>query len=329
MKTAILNEVVGDWVDEILLRYRFQPFWWIRQVDAESRQALMRRQLHQLQQDETAVILGVYPENATDLIGFAAMQPLAWDTTHFGIEIWRLNHLGIWTDSPRQVEAACALAQAVRQEAFRRGAQTIHVWMPVDAILTIHALEAVGFRTMESQVYWLFDLNRQSLPLQSTNASFRPHKPVDVEALISLARRVYTPIPDRFHADPLLPNDLCDDLYACWIRNSCNGDAADYISVIDVAGEVAGYGTLRYLDDQNGLCNMRLGQFILGAIDPDHRQRGLYDDLMCSLLAWLNDHQADIAYVGTQTNNVATQGGMVRMGWRPVCSGLSLHLWRG
>ena len=329
MKTVTLNDTANDWVDDILVHHRFQPFWWVRQVSTESQQALMRHHLLQLQQDETAVILGVYTKDTPDLTGFAAMQPLAWDTAHFGIDIWRLLYFGIWAKSARQPEAACVLAETVKREAFRRSAQTIHVWMPLDAIQTIHALESVGFRTMESQVYWLFDINRQPIPPQITNASFRPHRPDDTEALISLARRVYTPIPDRFHADPHLPTDLCDELYASWLRNSCSGEAADYISVIDVAGEVVGYGTLRYLNDQNGQCNKRLGQFILGAIDPEHRQRGLYDDMMRSLLVWLNDQQADIAIVGTQTNNIATQTGLVRMGWRPVCSALSLHLWRG
>ncbi|MCA9929637.1 MAG: GNAT family N-acetyltransferase, partial [Anaerolineales bacterium] len=278
-------------------------------------------------EEETAVMLGAFSDAA--LGGFVIMHPLAWDTAHFGINVWRLVHFGVWGSSAQQREVACALAQAAVSGATYRSVQIIHVWIPLDAIPVIHMLEAVGFRTMESQVYWLFDLQQQPLPAQQTDAVFRPHTPDDVEALVALAGRVYAPIPNRFYADPHLPTAACDDLYAKWLRNSCSGEAADYVSVIDVRGAVAGYGTLRYLDNHSGLCNVRMGQFLLGAIDPDFRQKGLYEDMMRSLLVWLADRQADVAFVGTQTNNAAAQAGMVRMGWRPVTGGLSLHCWLG
>ncbi len=329
MKTVLLNEAKNEWGSSILSGYRFQPYWWIRQVDAASRQALMWRDLQQLEQDDTVIMIGLYADQKPDMIGFAAIRPLAWDSAHFGIDVWRLAYLGTWGDAVQQQTAACVLAQAVRNEAFQRGAQTVHGWMPLDALPAIHALEAVGFQTMESQVYWLFDFNRQPVPPKKTDVHCRPYEPADRDACVALARRSYTPIPNRFHADPHLPNDLCDELYAEWISNSCKGDEADYMSVIDVEGEVVGYVTLRYLDDQDGLCNKRLGQFMLGALDPDHRARGIYDDMLRVLLVWLADHKADIAYVGTQTNNVASQIGMARMGFKPMCSGLSLHLWRG
>jgi ribosomal protein S18 acetylase RimI-like enzyme len=328
MKTKLLKDVAGDWVEDVVDNGRFRPYWWIRQVTAESQRALMQQQLSEWQQDDTAVLLGVYNGNASELTGFAAMKPLDWDTSHFGINVWRLHHLDVWGDLPQRLEAACALVAAVRQEAFRHDAQTVHVWMPLDAIHLIQALEAVGFRTMESQIYWLFDLKRQLLPPKLTEVVFRSHQPTDEAALVSLARHAYTTIPNRFHSDPNLPNDLCDELYANWLHNSCSGEAADYITVIDVDDRVAGYATLRYLNDQQGLCNVRLGQLLLGAINPAYRQRGLHDDMLRSILVWLLEQKADIAFVGTQTNNAAAQMGMARNGWRPVCSGLSLHLWR-
>jgi hypothetical protein len=309
-------------------RYRFKPYWWIRQVDEHSRCQLMERHLEQVQENDTAVILGAFTDDE-ELAGFATMNPLPWDTEHFAVDIWRVGHLGVWGEPQQQRETAGKLTQAVVRQAARHGAQALTIWEPLDAIGVIHALEAGGFRTMESQVYWLYDLQRQPLQPPKTNALFRPHTPADTEALMPLARRVYTPIPDRFHADPHFPTAVSDDLYARWLHNSCTGEAADYISVLEVDGEVVGYATLRYLDDQAGLCNVHMGQFLLGAIEPRYRQAGgVYDDLLRSLLVWLVDRHADLAFVGTQTNNAAAQCGMARMGWRPVCGGLSLHFWQ-
>ena len=325
MKIFDLKHSQTAWKEEIVNHYRFLPYWWVRQVDQVSLQRLMRHHLEQMIAEETAVILGA--DQQSTLTGFASMHPLQWDSEHFGFRVWRLPHVGVWGTEQQQQETAHAITEAIVKTAVQQEVQTIHLWQPLDAMHVVHALENAGFCTMESQVYWLFNLKRQSLPAQQTSAKFRPHRPEDEAELVTLASRVYAPIPNRFYADPHLPTDACDALYEKWLRNACKGEAADYISVIDVDGKVAGYGTLRFLDDQNGLCNVRMGQFLLGAIDPAFRQRGLYDDMMRSLLVWLLEQKADIAFVGTQTNNAAAQAGMVRMGFRPVTSGLSLHLW--
>lgn len=317
-----------SWADAIFQSYPLLPYWWIRSVSAESRQRLMQQALDETLADANALLLGVV-DRANDLTGFAAAQRLAWDSDHFGLEVWRMTHLGAWGDDDARQEAACALSRALVQQARRRGAHTIHTWLPLDDLPLIHVLEDVGYRVMESQVLWLFDLNRQPLPPLTSTAVIRAHCPEDTEAIIDLARRVYTPIPDRFHADPHLPDAACDALYAAWMRNSCRGEAADYIAVVDMEGAVAGYGSLRYLGDQDGRCNVRIAQFLLGALDPAYRRQGAHDDMMIHMLAWLKEQGTDVAYVGTQTNNIAAQAGMVRQGWRPVRGGLSLHVWLG
>lgn len=327
MNIVDLTEMAADWQSDILARYPFQPYWWIRQVNRQSQQNLMRRQLQKQVGNETAVILGAYANGEPTLTGFATMAPLAWDTEHFGINVWRVSNLGVWGSPSQQRKAAGTLAQKLVHEARQQHAATLHALATLNDLTVIHALEHAGFRIMESQVFWLFDLQHQPIPEPKTTATFRPHRPADVEILVSLARQVYTPIPNRFHADPHLPQAACDDLYAKWLRNSCSGEVADYISVIEVDGKVVGYGTLRFLDDQDGLCNVRLGQFMLGAIDPSFRQKGLHDDLLRSMLVWLKEHKTDVAFVGTQSNNAAAQSGMARMGWRPVSAGLSLHAW--
>ncbi len=314
--------------DTIVEQYRFKPFWWVRQIDSASQSRLMRRHLEQMRETATAVILGAYSQHDLELCGFVTLSPLVWDSEHFGVSVWRVGHLGVWGDLALQRETACALVHSLVSRAYSVGAQTLFVWIPLDAICVIHALESVGFHVMESQVYWAFDLKGQTLPLPKTDAVYRAHTLADTESLVALARRMYTHIPDRFHADPQFPVAASDELYARWLYNSCTGEAADHILVLDVNGRVAGYSTMRFLDDQAGLCNIRMGQLLLGAIEPEFRQKGLYDDLLRSSLLWLQSVQADLAFVGTQSNNIMAQMGMARSGWRPVCGGLSLHFWQ-
>lgn len=322
------NDWQPRWADAIHHGYRFPPYWWLRSVSPQSRRQLMQQELDNHAADGDAMLAGVLDKKG-ELTGFAAAQRLMWDSDHFDLEVWRLTHLGVWGSAPAQREAACALCEWIVQQARRRGADTIHTWIPLDDLPVIHVLEDSGFRVMESQVLWLFDLTRQPLPPRRTTAVVRPHRSQDQEAIIDLARRVYTPIPDRFHADPHLPQAACNELYAAWMRNACRGEAADFVAVVEIDGVLAGYGSLRYAGDREGLCNVRIAQFLLGALEPAFRRSGAYDDMMTGMLEWLQFQGADAAYVGTQTNNIAAQAGMARQGWRPVRGGLSLHLWLG
>ncbi len=318
---------VADWKQAIVNHYAFPPYWWIRGVSAESRQALMNRELDEALTIEKAYIAG-YVSDEGDLLGFVQMRWMEWDTSHFGVEIWRLDHLGVWSDLGQRRTVAEALARAVVQSVCERGGETIQTRVAIDNLPAIHALEGAGFRTVEVLTTWLFDFARSSLPAKRQPEMARDFVPTDTEELIELARAVYTPIPDRFHVDPHL-SSRASDLYAEWIRNSCSGKLADHIAVAESDGRVIGYATMKYHGDHDGLCNARIGQLGLGAMMPEFRNRGLVSDLVIHNLEWLDRHQADYVYVGTQGNNIPPQRLWLRVGFKPATTALALHFWAG
>jgi GNAT superfamily N-acetyltransferase len=201
--------------------------------------------------------------------------------------------------------------------------------MSMDDIVVIHALEAIGFRTMDVLVTWIFDFSGAPMPDLCLEDGFqvRGYQPGDEVALTRLASLANSRhMPNRFRADPHFQVEACDELYRQWMLNSISMELADYISVIEFEGRVVAYSSLKYQGDMDGLCNVRLSQPLLGAVVPEMRNRGLGSQALIHNLKWLED-KTDIVHVGTQANNIAAQSVWANLGFRPARSGPSMHLW--
>jgi GNAT superfamily N-acetyltransferase len=316
----------AHWKQVVLRQYTFLPYWWIRAVTTESRRALMNQDLDAALATDKTCLLG-YTSDGGDLLGFAHMRWLAWDTDHFGFEIWRLEHLGVWNGASRRQAITEALVQGLIRAACEQGCQSIQARIPVDNLLAVHCLEDAGFRTMEITTTWLFDLAQSPIPPKRYPELVRDFEPGDTEALIELAGSVYAPIPGRFRVDPHLSSRASNELYAEWVRNSCSGQLADHIAVAESDGRAVGYATMKYFGDHDGLCNARMAQLLLGGMSPDFRNRGIVADLVIHNLEWLHRRQADFSFVGTQGNNIPPQRVWLRVGFKPAMMSLSLHYW--
>jgi RimJ/RimL family protein N-acetyltransferase len=318
------TQPVAQWKQTVIDHYRFAPYWWLHSVTPASRQALMSQELDKALAAEKTHLWGCVSDEG-DWGGFAQMRWLEWDTNHFGFETWRLDHLGTWGNSPRTV--AQALVQKIVQVAREQGYQNLQARIPIDDLPTIHALEEAGFQTMEILNTVIFEFAKTPILPKRTPGLVRDFGLADTEALVELARIAYTPTPDRFHVDPHLAPKVSNELYAEWMRNSCSGQLADHISVAESDGKAIGYITTRFLGDHGGLCNIRIGQWLLGALAPDFRSQGLIEDVVSHGLEWLNRRQADICFFGTQVNNFPSQRAALRVGFRPAMTAVTLHYW--
>lgn len=314
------------WREALLAEYAFPHYWWLRGVTPESRRQLMDAELATALTGTHTLVLGCSDE-AGDLQGFVTARHLEWDSQHFGHNIWRVDHVGVWGDYELRVRSADALVEAATAELTAQGVDCIQARIPVDNLDAVHCLEAHGYRTMEALTTWQLDLHRIPLPAQQRPDRARDSEPGDTEALVALARSVYTPTPDRFHVDPYLSSRASDELYAEWMRNSCTGKMADHISVAHDNGHIIGYATSLYHGDHDGRCNLRVGQLMLGGVEPAYRNQGVITDLIIRELEWMKSRDGDYCIVGTQVNNIASQIGWLKAGFRPGTASLTLHRW--
>jgi GNAT superfamily N-acetyltransferase len=152
-------------------------------------------------------------------------------------------------------------------------------------------------------------------------ASVRPCRPAEAETVRALARRSFRGYVDHYHADPRLPREACDEVYADWAYRSCvDRSVADEVLVAEAAAGIVGFAALRMSapGEADGM---------LFGVDPEARGRGVFGALVAAFLAWAERRHARSATYATQLANPATHRTLARCGFAIERSHLTFHQW--
>jgi dTDP-4-amino-4,6-dideoxy-D-galactose acyltransferase len=199
------------------------------------------------------------------------LEVLPWDSEFFGFRIGRLR--------------AESLTPALASDAKR--------WCRANDVSCLYFLGAgeptddpEGFRMVDERVTFRWDAQL----VEGTSESVRAFEPADLEQLETIARCSHRDT--RFYHDPEFARERCDDLYATWIRRSCQGWADAVMVAID-QGRPAGY--LTCTGNSIGLV----------AVAEGTRGRGLGKQLVTAAQRYLYASGAAYAEVVTQGRNQA------------------------
>lgn len=215
---------------------------------------------------------------------------MAWDTEFWGVRVGRatrLDGLSEWAVA-NTVGLVCLLVDA-------------------DKPHEIQAAEERGFRIMDVRV--TLDTRTRARP-----SSVRLARVEDISRLCAIARHAF-PL-TRFYADPSLPNERCDDLYAEWTRSLCAG-GADIVLVADRDGQPVGYVTVNLDGDTS--------EIGLIAVASDFRGQGVGYELVRGALDWAFTRDAKEMTVVTQGRNVGALRTFEGCGFRVANTSLWLH----
>jgi len=194
------------------------------------------------------------------------------------------------------------------------------IWLLVDADRPEEAqrAEEAGFRMMDVRV----TLERTAVAAPGLTTVARMAA-TDLDAAVGIARGAHRIT--RFYADPLLPDDRCDDLYESWVRQSYGGwaDAVfvtrDAVSVTRSQGEAVGYVTVHVNSDT--------GSIGLIAVHERCRCLGLGRELVWAAIDHAWRRGCKTITVVTQGRNVAALRLFEGCGFRITNTSLWFHKW--
>lgn len=183
------------------------------------------------------------------------------------------------------------------------------------------AMEAAGGRLMDTLVYFARDLRRREVPSESEGVAVRVASPADAAAVCAIARESFRGYGGHYHADPRLPREQCDETYADWALRSCTErEVADAVLVAVDGAAPIGFLTLR----SSGAGEVEI---VLNGVLPERQRGGVYRALVIAALGWAKERQAVRVLVSTQVTNAAVQKVWVRLGFEPLRSHHTFHLW--
>lgn len=156
--------------------------------------------------------------NKMGIQGFAVLKYLSWDSKLFGKNMWQIAYLIAEGSYLESIRIKTNLLKAILK--YTKNIKNSHVSCRIDTsdISSIHALESVRFKLMDTIITWVF---RPTINVPRFKDIFkvRDFQKKDLEELIKLAMHSFST--NRFHLDPNIPNDKADKMYAEWIKNYC------------------------------------------------------------------------------------------------------------
>lgn len=233
----------------------------------------------------------------------------ALETSRFGIVAARVVDV---TASPEAIAAA----------AYAKGVQMLTVRVDVSNLPRVHALEAAGFRLMDTLVYYRRDLaDLPSTRRLADGVTIRQATPADVASVASVAREAFSGYVGHYHADPRLNDTEADSAYVEWAEMSTRRGSSDApVLLAEIAQAVAGFLTLR----RNSPDEMEI---VLNAVGPENQGKGLYAALVAASLSLSRKAGAERIISSTQINNYAVQRIWARLGFLHFKSVYTFHKW--
>jgi len=184
--------------------------------------------------------------------------------------------------------------------------------IPVSQVSSRVDLEKIGFRVIEGSMTF----RRTSSPRTERIVGVRKARPEDEELIASIASRTFQH--DRFHQDPLIPDEIADRLKSEWVRNFFRGHRGDVMLVCERNETVAGF-LLAVSSESNEVVIDLIGT------SPEFQNQGVGS----ALLTGLRDLTGKSIRAGTQFSNLQSVRMYVRHGFMPTSAEWTMHFHRG
>ncbi len=307
-------------ISALIAQWAFKP---VSSSVAESADAFLRaasRVIRTLQSETGAAWMMIQDDR---VMGFTSLTLLPWDSQQIGFAAARIDYLVADGGYPIQHATKRGLLKRVSNEALRRGVTHLSARVDSGDMSSLHVLEQSGFITVDSILTFSIDLKGIEPTEPPTTFNIRLAEPADADKAAALAHDAYSN--DRFHSDPVIVKGKADQLHATWIRNSCNGTAADAVLIAEEGEKLLGYVTCKVQRDAAPV-GPKVGTIVLVASAEEARGRGVGRAMTLASLEWFRQQGCDVVEVGTQLRNITASRLYQNCGFRLVSSSISLRL---
>lgn len=246
----------------------------------------------------------------------ACWRFLPWDSQILGQPSGSIGGLWAVGDYAEQCKRLETVLKACTADAEAHGIHFLSTRLPEGELAALHAVEAVGFRIIES--FLTFSRKTASkIPFEGgSDFHIRLAQLDEMETVASIAYRAFQSF--RLRVDPQIPESRARHSRREWVRNGFKG-RAEAIYVAEIENRLVGFTLLRSKTDTE-----KTGEIELIAVEPGFHGRGIGKGLVARAIRHYQGKTSKIQ-VGTQAKNLQAIQLYTRMGFSIVRSELSFH----
>jgi hypothetical protein len=258
-----------------------------------------------------------------DLEGLILFKISEWDSLHFEKKTVLIENIFIKKseDSIYQKNGE-TLLNIFLQWCVQNSIKFVVSKIPSLDLLTIHCLERIGFRFIESWIYNKFDL-RKAKPLVEDQLSLRFAKDSDLEYMLEYSKNAF--ITQRFHADHNLSYEKAESVYFKWIVTSFN-DPNQNILVYDHL-DIPSAFMIYYSKDLSYYFNLKFAMWKMALINPKITGKGIGAKFFSSVCDHHRQENMDVVDSGLSLRNIVSMNTHNKANFKVVSTLVTMHLW--
>lgn len=259
------------------------------------------------------------------LVAVGSWVCLAWDSAQLGMSAARVDVLLADPGYGAAVSTISPVLDKVVHQCKGNGVRYLTARVDIGDLASIHSLQCQGFSLIDGIQTFVSDLTCETEPHSRSVEAMEVAllAPWQRDQVIEIARTAYRF--DRFHSDPALHAGVADALHMSWLRNSCDGLAADAVVTAHKSGEVFGFVTLKFDQALIEIGGPAVATIVLIAVKETGRGLGVGLALTAWTMRWLKARGVNWVTVGTQLANVPAARLYERIGFRYAGSCLTFR----
>ncbi len=283
-------------IGQLIKDYRFKPYYSFRQLKGRDITRLFEWQLSKIILDKSNFILAAKIKNS--YVGFAILEKQGWDSSFFGFNCYKIEHIFINGDSKLKIDAKKQLLESALGLCKEKKIRYLNVKVDIQDNTSIYAFESCGFKLVSVMLHLIY-ITKQRRRHFKIVGKIRSYREKDLKTLRMIAK--YSMQYDHFHSDFHFSKEVSNNIYASLIENCCKGILSDKVFVVERKGKVAGYVACQIRHDLNNILPIRIGHIRhLAVLYPEGF--GCGPGLQEAALNWFKD-KVDIVESATTIQN--------------------------
>lgn len=309
-----------DIAEGIVNEYNFKPYYYLKQLsEGEKRKLSKGLILNALSEPDNLFLVA---KDKTGYKGFILAERLGWDSSFFGFNCYKIEHICALGNKKDQIYIKKLLLDYIFNLRNEKEIKYVTAKIDTNDISSVYALELKGFNLLCAIAHFNYPAKKPRRHFKQFGR-IRNFRESDLKILQIIAKSSMKY--DHFHTDVRFPKEIADNIYAALIGNCCRGVGADKVFVMEKNGRIAGYAICQIRHDLSTILPISIGHIRhLAVLYPEGF--GCGPGLQEAALSWLEE-RVDIIESATTIQNLPIIRISLHSGMEIVSSYLRFSRW--